>query len=113
MIVPLVSHVDHSEHSVQVIVTEQGVADLRGKSPGERARVIIENCAHPNYRPILRDYVDLAGHVHSPQTLCAVFGLHEAFSNSGDMRKVDCPACEKLRDNPSAGRILPDGFQAR
>lgn len=88
-IVPLVSHLDHSEHSVQIIVTEQGVADLRGKSPGERARVIIENCAHPDYRPILRDYVALAGHVHSPQTLSAAFSLHEAFSEAGDMRKVD------------------------
>jgi acetyl-CoA hydrolase len=87
-IVPLVSHLDHSEHSVQIIVTEQGVADLRGKSPGERARAIIENCAHPDYRPILRDYVGLAGHVHSPQTLCAAFGLHQSFSEQGDMRKV-------------------------
>lgn len=88
-IVPLVSHLDHSEHSVQIIVTEQGVADLRGKSPKERARAIIENCAHPAYRPILRDYVGLAGHVHSPQTLCAAFGLHEAYSAHGDMRKVE------------------------
>ena len=32
-IVPMVSHVDHSEHDVNIIVTEQGVADLRGKSP--------------------------------------------------------------------------------
>jgi propionyl-CoA:succinyl-CoA transferase len=60
-IVPLVSHLDSSEHSVQVIITEQGVADLRGKCPAERANAIIENCAHPDYRPILRDYVALAG----------------------------------------------------
>ena len=65
----MVSHLDHSEHSVQIIVTEQGVADLRGKSPAERARTIIENCAHPEYRGILRDYVKLAGSSHSPQTL--------------------------------------------
>ena len=36
-IVPMVSHLDHSEHSVNIIITEQGVADLRGKSPKERA----------------------------------------------------------------------------
>ena len=60
-IVPLVSHLDSSEHSVQVIITEQGVADLRGKSPAERAKAIIENCAHPDYRALLRDYVALAG----------------------------------------------------
>jgi acetyl-CoA hydrolase len=87
-IVPLVSHLDHSEHSVQIIITEQGVADLRGKSPGERARVIIENCAHPDYRPLLRDYVAMAGHAHSPQTLSAAFRLHEAYSSNGDMRTV-------------------------
>ena len=31
--VPMVSHLDHSEHSVKIIITEYGVADLRGKSP--------------------------------------------------------------------------------
>jgi acetyl-CoA hydrolase len=88
-IVPLVSHLDHSEHSVQVIVTDQGVADLRGKSPTERAKTIIENCAHPDYRGILRDYVAMAGHSHSPQTLSAAFGMHLVFGKDGDMRKVD------------------------
>ncbi|HYG36393.1 MAG TPA: acetyl-CoA hydrolase/transferase C-terminal domain-containing protein, partial [Clostridia bacterium] len=88
-IVPLVSHMDHSEHSVQVIVTDQGVADLRGKSPMERAKTIIENCAHPDYRPILRDYVKIAGSSHSPQTLSAAFGMHRVFSKTGDMRQVN------------------------
>ena len=88
-IVPLVSHLDHSEHSVQIIVTEQGVADLRGKSPTERAKTIIENCAHPDYRGILRDYVAIAGSSHSPQTLSAAFGMHLVFSKSGDMRTVN------------------------
>jgi acetyl-CoA hydrolase len=88
-IVPLVSHMDHSEHSVQIIVTEQGVADLRGKSPAERARTIIENCAHPDYRALLQDYVKLGGASHAPQTLAAAFGLHLAFQRHGDMRKVD------------------------
>jgi acetyl-CoA hydrolase len=91
-IVPMVCHLDSSEHSVQVIVTEQGVADLRGKSPMERAETIISNCAHPEYRSILRDYVKLAGHTHSPQTLRAAFGMHTAFINGGDMRKVDWAA---------------------
>jgi acetyl-CoA hydrolase len=87
-LVPLVSHLDSSEHSVQAIITEQGVADLRGKSPADRAKAIIENCAHPEYRGILKDYVALAGHSHSPQTLKAAFGLHLAFSKTGDMRNV-------------------------
>lgn len=87
-IVPMVSHLDSSEHSVQVIITEQGIADLRGKSPGERARAIIENCAHPDYRGILRDYTALAGHSHTPQTLKAAFGLHLSLMEKGDMRAV-------------------------
>ena len=53
----MVSHEDHSEHDVNIIITEQGVADLRGKSPVERAQAIIENCAHPDYKNILWDYV--------------------------------------------------------
>lgn len=84
-IIPQVSHLDSSEHSVQIIVTEQGVADLRGKSPMDRARAMIENCAHPEYRPILNDYVALAGHSHSPQTLRSAFAMHLAFSETGDM----------------------------
>jgi succinate CoA transferase len=87
-IVPLVSHLDHSEHSVQVVVTDQGVADLRGKSPPARAREIIEKCAHPDYRQILTDYVGLAGAAHSPQTLSAAFGMHLAFQHKSDMRQV-------------------------
>lgn len=59
-IVPMVSHVDHTEHDVQVIVTEQGLADLRGLSPKQRAKVIIDNCAHPNFKPALREYYDRA-----------------------------------------------------
>ena len=58
-IVPYVSHVDSSEHSVMIMITEQGIADLRGKSPRQRAEAIIENCAHPDYRPMLREYLKL------------------------------------------------------
>ena len=49
-IVPMVSHVDHTEHDVQVVVTEQGLADLRGLGPRDRATGIIEGCAHPSFR---------------------------------------------------------------
>jgi succinate CoA transferase len=88
-IVPMVSHLDSSEHSVSIIITEQGVADLRGKSPRERAETIIQNCAHTDYRGILRDYVAMAGHSHSPQTLGSVFGMHLSFMKTGDMRTVN------------------------
>jgi succinyl-CoA:acetate CoA-transferase len=79
-IVPMTPHVDHTEHDVQVIVTEQGLADLRGLSPKQRARVVIENCAHPDYRPALRDYCAraLAGSPgkHTPNLLAEVYDWH-------------------------------------
>jgi succinyl-CoA:acetate CoA-transferase len=53
----MVSHVDHTEHDVQVLVTEHGLADLRGLAPTQRARLVIEKCADPKFRPALRDYV--------------------------------------------------------
>ena len=84
-IVPLVSHVDHSEHSVQIIATEFGVADLRGKSPFERANEIIDNCAHPDYRELLRSYLTIVEGGHTPHTLSAAFRMHEQFQKTGDM----------------------------
>ncbi len=59
-IVPMASHVDHTEHDVQVVVTEQGLADLRGLSPRQRAKLIIEKCAGPDYKPLLADYLSRA-----------------------------------------------------
>lgn len=89
-IVPYVSHVDSSEHSVMVLVTEQGVADLRGLSPRERAEAVIENCAHPSYRPLLREYVKLSeGHRHhTPIRLEHAFDFHLEYMRSGDMRNT-------------------------
>jgi acetyl-CoA hydrolase len=88
-IVPLVSHTDHSEHSVQVVVTEQGVADLRGKDPNERAQLIIQHCAHPEFRDSLHHYFEMAKGGHTPQTLSTVFRMHEQFLKKGDMRGID------------------------
>jgi acyl-CoA hydrolase len=89
-IVPLCSHMDHSEHSVQIIVTEQGVADLRGKDPHERARLIIDNCAHPDYREELRSYLGLvSGNSHEPVSLIGGLAMHRQFLRSGDMRGVN------------------------
>ncbi len=88
-IVPMVSHLDHSEHSVQVLITDQGIADLRGKDPVQRAELIIENCAHPAYRGLLRDYLKLSKGGHTPHTLKAAFAFHQEFSDSGDMQKTD------------------------
>ena len=86
--VPMVSHMDHSEHSVKVIISEYGVADLRGKSPVQRAREIIERCAHPEYRPLLHAYLDRGVKGHTPQSLDACFAFHRAFIETGDRRNV-------------------------
>jgi succinyl-CoA:acetate CoA-transferase len=79
-IVPMASHVDHTEHDVQVIVTEQGLADLRGLSPKQRSQLIIENCAHPDFKPLLRDYVRRAlesgSGRHTPHLLQEAFDWH-------------------------------------
>jgi len=91
-IVPLVSHMDHSEHSVQIVVTEQGIADLRGRSPHERALLIIQNCAHPEFREELMGYLKMVAGGHTPHTLNAAFALHSQFLKTGDMRGVDWKA---------------------
>ena len=87
--VPMVSHVDHNEHSVKVIITEYGVADLRGKSPVQRAEAIINNCVHPDYRPLLLDYMNMGIKGHTPQNLKCSFAFHEELAASGDMHNVD------------------------
>ena len=88
-IVPMVSHTDHNEHSVKVLITENGIADLRGKSPNQRAAAIIENCVHPDYKQLLWDYIKVAGKLHTPHALQACMGMHVEFLRSGDMRKTN------------------------
>ncbi|MFT3754768.1 MAG: acetyl-CoA hydrolase/transferase family protein [Pseudoxanthomonas sp.] len=88
-IVPMCSHVDHTEHDTQIIVTEQGLADLRGLSPRQRAQVIIDQCAHPDYRPQLQDYFDRArqrGPQHTPHILGEALGWHQRFEETGTMK---------------------------
>ena len=83
--VPMVSHLDHSEHSVKVIVTEQGIADLRGKSPIQRAEEIINNCVAPEYKPMLREYLSLCKKAHTQHNLALAFGMHRQFAETGSM----------------------------
>ena len=89
-IVPMVSHVDHTEHDVDVIVTEYGVADLRWKTPRQRAELIIENCAHPDYRPMLRAYFreacETAGG-QTPHVLSKALSWHQRFQETGSMKE--------------------------
>lgn len=88
-IVPMVSHTDHSEHSVDFLVTDQGYADLRGKDPVQRAHAIIDNCANPMYRELLRDYLKVGHGGQTPHNLHAALEFHSEFLKSGDMRNVD------------------------
>jgi succinyl-CoA:acetate CoA-transferase len=85
----MVSHVDHTEHDVGVIVTEQGLADLRGLSPRQRSKLIIENCSHPDYRPLLRDYMERAERLsfgkHTPHLLKESLGWHDRYVRTGRM----------------------------
>lgn len=88
-IVPLVSHVDHTEHEVDVIITEQGLADLRGVEPMKRASLIIESCAHPGYRQALREYLNHAkerGSGRQPLFMEKAFSFHQRFSANKSMR---------------------------
>ena len=89
-IVPMVSHVDHTEHSVDILVTDQGIADMRGLDPVQRAEVIIDNCAHPMYRELLHDYLKMSTRGgQTPHTLEAALAFHTEFLASGDMRNVN------------------------
>ena len=84
-IVPMCSHIDHSEHSVQVVVTEQGLADLRGLAPLTRARRIIDNCAHPAYRDALHRYLEKAPMGHIGHDLRRCFDMHLNYLEHGAM----------------------------
>lgn len=89
-IVPHASHVDHIPQDVQVIVTEQGLADLRGLSPKQRAQLVIGNCAHPDYRPMLADYYARARRdsygQQSPMLLQEALSWHDRFVRTGSMK---------------------------
>ncbi|MFO0958039.1 MAG: succinate CoA transferase [Isosphaeraceae bacterium] len=84
-IVPMCSHVDHSEHSVGVIVTEQGLADVRGLAPLDRAQLIIDRCAHPAYRDYLHRYIREAPNGHLRHDLRRCFELHNNYLEQGAM----------------------------
>jgi acetyl-CoA hydrolase len=89
-VVPKVPHCDHTEHDLDVLVTEQGLADLRGLSPWDRARTIIDQCAHPDYRNYLHDYLDRAisvtgGH-HQPHLIKECYKIYESLEENGTMR---------------------------
>ncbi|KIY43787.1 acyl-CoA carboxylate CoA-transferase [Fistulina hepatica ATCC 64428] len=92
-IVPFASHIDHTEHDLDVVVTEQGLADLRGLAPRERAPTIIKHCAHPEYRDMLMEYYERAlfdclkrGAGHEPHILKNAFKMHTNLQENGTMK---------------------------
>ncbi|QEU08102.1 acetyl-CoA hydrolase/transferase family protein [Paracoccus yeei] len=87
-VVPMVSHVDHTEHDVDILVTEQGLADLRGLAPRERARVILRNCVAPAWRDALEDYHErsLARGGHTPHLLEEALSWHDRLRRTGTMQ---------------------------
>ncbi|WP_434696261.1 acetyl-CoA hydrolase/transferase family protein [Pseudomonas sp. Z1-14] len=89
-VVPMVSHVDHTEHDVDILVTEIGLADLRGLAPRERARVIIDNCVHPIYRQALSDYFEAACKLggHTPHILKDALSWHLNLEETGRMLAI-------------------------
>lgn len=87
-VVPMVSHVDHCEHDVDILVTDQGLADLRGLAPTERAELIIKNCVHPDYQAELASYFEraCARGGQTPHVLEEALSWHQRFDETGDMR---------------------------
>jgi succinyl-CoA:acetate CoA-transferase len=89
-VVPMVSHVDHTEHDTHIIVTEQGLADLRGLPPRRRAQVMIDQCSHPDYRAELQDYLDRATASspgkHTPHLIEESLSWHARYLQDGTMQ---------------------------
>ncbi len=105
-VVPKAPHIDHTEHDLDILVTEQGLADLRGLAPKDRAQLIINKCAHPEYKPILQEYLDLAtreclrrGVGHEPQLFDRCFKMQQNLAINGTMKiknwDIKTDLCEK------------------
>lgn len=90
-VIPMVTHHDHTEHDVDVLVTDQGLADLRGLAPRERAEVIIENCVHPDFKAEIREYFENACATvggQTPHLLEDAFRFHTRLKQTGSMQKA-------------------------
>lgn len=87
--VPMVSHLDHSEHSVKIIISEYGIADLRGKSPRQRAEEIINKVVHPDYREKLQEYLEISSQGQTKMHFDACFEFHRQFKETGSMKNSD------------------------
>ena len=87
-IVPFASHIDHTEHDAMVIITERGYADLRGLAPRDRVAKMIA-IAHPEYQPLLEEYVERAKkskYQQTPHDLATALSFHINFEETGSMK---------------------------
>lgn len=108
-VVPFVPHVDHTEHDVDVLVTEQGYADLRGLAPRERVEKIIDNCVHPLYKEQLREYYEEAKTRggQTPHVLEKALSWHTRFAEEGTMLdKTTCICINKIEQYEESGYQL-------
>jgi succinyl-CoA:acetate CoA-transferase len=59
-------------------------------APRRRAQKIIDNCAHPDYRPMLQDYFDRASATapgkHTPHMIEEALSWHARYLREGTMR---------------------------
>ncbi len=92
-VVPKVTHVDHTEHDLDIVVTEQGLADMRGLCPRERAQLVIDKCVHPEYKAIIQEYYDRSsreclarGMGHQPHMLFSAYQMQKNLVENGTMR---------------------------
>lgn len=94
-VVPKAPHIDHTEHDLDVVVTDQGLADLRGLAPKDRAQLIINKCVHPDYKDIMQEYLDISTKIciakgvgHEPQLFDRCFKMQMNLAKNGTM-KID------------------------
>jgi len=92
-VVPMVSHQDICEHDVDILVTENGVADLRGLDDAERAQAVIQCCASRIYRDQLADHLKKAQRIsggHHPQLPTEAFDWYRQLKETGSMLPGGC-----------------------
>lgn len=86
-IVPMVSHQDICEHDIDIVITENGLADIRGLDDLRRAEAIITNCAAEEYKQQLFDYFTAAKKLggHHPQNPQMAFAWYTRLKETGTM----------------------------
>ena len=84
-VMPYVRHIDHTEHDIKCVVTEQGYT-LHTDILSARRRAVdtIDRCAHPHFRPLLHDYISMggAGDEPRPTDLAKLEGWWRAYDDA-------------------------------